>query len=90
LEVAARIFHAMAGGFYGDASAIWVDREMFRPFLLFVVGCAAMVTWAFPETWSGGEKAPGAWRAAILLILFVLTIAALVSQESNPFLYFQF
>jgi len=62
---------------------------MYDPYhLMFFVICA-LVAFRGVQTWEFTRALPP-WKAALCLLLLVLSVLALWTQTANPFLYFQF
>ncbi len=89
LDVAARVFGALFGAESALPGTELLDTLIFRPYLMAAMGAAFL--WACLESNAGTKARPiNPLRAMGLLVLFVATCAALFTQDSNPFLYFQF
>ncbi len=59
------------------------------PYLLLTFLVAAAVVWGAPQTWTWTRELTLA-RVRRSLALFALAVAALATQEFNPFIYFIF
>ncbi|MEZ5333467.1 MAG: MBOAT family protein [Thermoanaerobaculia bacterium] len=62
---------------------------LYAPYLLGMLLLAAAIAFALPQTWDWTRRLTPA-RAALCLGLFWLSLAALTTQEYNPFIYFIF
>jgi alginate O-acetyltransferase complex protein AlgI len=89
LPAAGRYLAAMAGLGEPQAGAALVGGIVYQPYYLLTVAAAALVVWAGPQAWDWTRRLP-AWKAAAVLLLFWLSLAALTTQAYNPFIYFIF
>ncbi len=80
---------AMAGLAGARGGALLIAGLIYQPYYVMWMVIAAGVTWGLPNTWDFTRKITPA-KAAALLILFVVALAVLVTQEFNPFIYFIF
>ncbi|MBI2440968.1 MAG: MBOAT family protein [Lentisphaerae bacterium] len=62
---------------------------IYQPYYVGVFFCAAAVTWLGAQTWDWTRAITGA-KAALILILLLLSLAVLATQAYNPFIYFIF
>ena len=60
-----------------------------QPVYLVTLLSAAIVVWVCPSAWDWTKRLT-VGRAIVVLVLFWLSVAALVVQEFNPFIYFIF
>ncbi len=90
LSAALHYYGAMCGIGSPAGTAALLAADIYTPFYLLAMGlCAVLVfqrvqahDWSLqPQTWR---------RVAVLLPLFVFSLAVMFSQAFNPFLYFQF
>jgi alginate O-acetyltransferase complex protein AlgI len=70
-------------------SASLVGGLVYKPLYIGTFCAAAIVTWLFPQTWDFTKKIT-APRAALVLVVFLLAVIVLTTQEFNPFIYFIF
>jgi alginate O-acetyltransferase complex protein AlgI len=79
----------MAG--VGDmaSTAPLLDGLVLSPYLVLCFFAAAIVVWAAPQSWNWTRELRPA-RIAAVLSLLVLAVAALSTQDYNPFIYFIF
>ena len=73
---------------YTDTARL-LGQVMYEPYSLVSFGCAAIVTWAAPQTWDWTRRL-GAAKATIVVVLLGLACAILSTQAYNPFIYFIF
>jgi hypothetical protein len=89
LSAAISYLGAMFGRAPYSATAILLGAEIYTPYNLGVLALCAWFSfrrlevydWVQPLTWS---------KCLVLAPLFLLAMAAMFTQGSNPFLYFQF
>ena len=81
---------AMFGLREANSGGLLLSAQMYTPLNLFVLAlCSVLV--AQPLQAFDLAKRPQTWgRAAVLVVLFVASIAMMFAQAFNPFLYFQF
>ena len=80
---------SMFGCIQIQKSAMLIDGIIYNPYYLSSFGLAAVVVWFFPQTWDFTKNI--SWPKAFYIIaVFLLAIAALVTQTYNPFIYFIF
>ncbi len=60
-----------------------------QPYYLGTFGLSALITWCAPQTWNWTREIT-AIKAALIVLLFCLTLAILLTQSFNPFIYFIF
>ena len=78
-------------GLTGDLelSASAVAGSIYTPYHVAMLGLAAVIVWAMPNTWVFTSKIT--WpRAVGGLALLALSVLMMWTQTTNPFLYFQF
>jgi alginate O-acetyltransferase complex protein AlgI len=87
---------ATTGRYLGDLLGVGpagggalISGLIYRPYYLGAVLLAAGIAFALPQTWDWTRRLP-AWKAALCLGLFWLSLVALTTQEFNPFIYFIF
>ena len=73
---------------YTDTARI-LGQVMYEPYSLLSFGCAAVVTWAAPQTWDWTRRL-SLVKAAVVAGLLGLACAVLATQAHNPFIYFIF
>jgi alginate O-acetyltransferase complex protein AlgI len=69
--------------------AVLLSGVLYQPYYLLTFAIAAVVVWAGPQTWDWTRKLGWA-KVSICLLLLWTSLAALESQEFNPFIYFIF
>ena len=62
---------------------------IYQPYYLITFLAAGIITWSAPQTWDWTRNLP-AWKIAVSLGLFALSILILATQAYNPFIYFIF
>ena len=72
-----------------DDSAPLVAAAARSPYLLATFALAAAIVWLAPQTWDWTRRL-GIGKSAAAIALLALAVAALATQEFNPFLYFIF
>ncbi|HSM28197.1 MAG TPA: MBOAT family O-acyltransferase [Thioalkalivibrio sp.] len=80
---------AMFGLVQARPEAAILDGIIYQPYYLGTFIAAAIVTWVFPQTWDW-TRSIGPLKALLLLLLLLLSVAVLVTQAYNPFIYFIF
>ena len=60
-----------------------------QPFYLSMLIVAAVITWLAPQSWDWSRRMP-LWKSILVTGLIWLALAAMSSQEYNPFIYFIF
>ncbi len=80
---------AMAGLGSPQDGAVLVSGVIYQPYYLLIVGTAAGIAFAAPQTWDWTRRLP-AWKVVLSLGALWLALAALTTQEYNPFIYFIF
>lgn len=71
------------------ATAPLLSGLVLSPYLVLCFAIAAIVVWAAPQSWSWTREL-GPWKIAAVLALLVGAVAALSTQDYNPFIYFIF
>jgi alginate O-acetyltransferase complex protein AlgI len=71
------------------AAAGLVSGLVRQPYALIVLVTAAIITWWAPQTWDWTRRLQ-AWKGVVIAALLWAALAALASQEYNPFIYFIF
>ncbi|MDH3404532.1 MAG: MBOAT family protein [Acidobacteriota bacterium] len=89
LPAAGRYLAAMVGLGAPQGGAWLAAGIVYQPYYLLTTAVAALVVWAAPQSWDWTRRLP-AWKVAACLALFWLSLAALTTQEYNPFIYFIF
>jgi len=83
-------YYATMLGLGGQAGAgALIAGVIYQPYYVVWMLVAAGVTWGLPQTWDFTRKITPV-KAAILLVLFVVAVIVLATQEFNPFIYFIF
>jgi alginate O-acetyltransferase complex protein AlgI len=89
LHAAAAYLAAMAGLGNAQAGAGLLESIMYKPYYLLTFFVAGMVVWTCPDAWNWTFRL--SWRKALACAGFLaLSLAALATQEYNPFIYFIF
>ena len=73
---------------YTDAARV-LGQVLYEPYSLASFGCAAVVTWAAPQTWDWTRRLTPS-KAAVAAALFAAAWGVLATQAYNPFIYFLF
>ncbi len=91
LEVATGYFRALFGLSETGPQALILQAELLlqSPWNIFMLTLCAFITWGMPRTEQIVERV-NLWKGALIIVLFVISQIALVSQGYNPFIYFQF
>jgi alginate O-acetyltransferase complex protein AlgI len=89
LSSAAAYLGAMAGAVPPQDGAALVAGVIYQPYYAGTFVLAGIVTWTCPQTWDWTRRL-SAPKAAAILLLFGLSVAALATQAYNPFIYFIF
>jgi alginate O-acetyltransferase complex protein AlgI len=82
-------FQAMFGGGLSDERTAVLSAQVFAPGKMWILGGGAIILCCRQQAhvWSGTMTWP---KVVVLVPLFALALLAMLSQASNPFLYFQF
>ena len=72
-----------------DISKLKPKGTIYTPYHLATFAICALVVWTAPQTWTFTQRLTP-MRAVICLALFVVSVATMWTQTTNPFLYFQF
>ena len=70
-------------------TARMLGQVMWQPYSLMSFVCAAVITWAAPQTWDWTRRLTAA-KAIFVVTLLGLACAILTTQAYNPFIYFIF
>jgi alginate O-acetyltransferase complex protein AlgI len=62
---------------------------IYKPYYLLMMGLAAVIVWAAPQTWDWTRRLTPA-KVFLSFVLFYTALLALITQEYNPFIYFIF
>jgi len=89
LPSALRYCGSLAGLSGATAGAGMIDGVLYQPYYLVMLAAAALITWTCPQTWDFTRRITTA-RAALLVAVFWVAVAALTTQAFNPFIYFIF
>ncbi len=66
-----------------------IQGIVYQPYYLFTMVLCAVITWGCPQTWDWTRTLT--WKKiAIMVVLFLVSIAVLTTQAYNPFIYFIF
>ncbi len=82
-------FQAMFGGSRPNETADLLGGQLYAPYPITVMAVAILLLFTRQQAhdWSQQITWP---KAMIIVPLFVVALLTMVSQSSNPFLYFQF
>jgi alginate O-acetyltransferase complex protein AlgI len=88
---------AEAGRYFGNLVGLGPVQEgaallggvLYQPYYLLTFALAAVVVWAGPQSWDWTRRL-GPLKVSVCLLLLWTSLAALESQEFNPFIYFIF
>ena len=72
-----------------NASAGVIRGIIYSPYCILSFIIAALFVWFAPQTWDFTRKISGI-KILWIIIVFLISIALLISQEYNPFIYFIF
>jgi len=89
LTAALAYFARLFGAAPVQEGAVLVSDLVYSPYLLGTFAVAAAVTWLAPQTWEWTRRLSPA-RALAAFALLVAALAALATQDYNPFIYFIF
>ena len=89
LAAATVYLRSMFGLVPHDDAARVLAQVMYEPYSLLSFGCAAVVTWAAPQTWDWTRRLTPA-KTAVIVSLLGIACAVLATQAYNPFIYFIF
>ncbi|MFO7666952.1 MAG: MBOAT family O-acyltransferase, partial [Desulfobacterales bacterium] len=62
---------------------------IYQPYYLTTSALAAMIVWGCPQTWDWTRTIPP-WKAAPIVLTLLVSLAVLMTQAYNPFIYFIF
>jgi alginate O-acetyltransferase complex protein AlgI len=80
---------SLAGLAAVPAGAMSVAGSIYAPYHVLMFGLCAAIVWCAPQTWAFTQRLTPV-KAVVCLSLFVVSVAAMWTQTTNPFLYFQF
>jgi alginate O-acetyltransferase complex protein AlgI len=89
VATAVRYLGSMAGVGAPQEGAGLLGGLLYGPYYVGTFVIAAIVTWTCPQTWDWTRTLTWGRSVAVLLI-FGLSVAALLTQEFNPFIYYIF
>lgn len=90
LTLAGRYFGAMFGLLPANPESVVLSAVLYSPLSLLVMTVAAILVFQKGQAHDWAQQ-PLTWRSVALLVpLFVLSVATMYAQAFNPFLYFQF
>jgi alginate O-acetyltransferase complex protein AlgI len=62
---------------------------LYQPYYWGTFGLAALIVWGFPQTWDWTRTIPR-WKAVPIVLALLVSLAVLMTQAYNPFIYFIF
>ncbi len=62
---------------------------IYQPYYLTTSALAAMIVWGCPQTWDWTRTIP-LWKTAPIVLTLLISLAVLMTQTYNPFIYFIF
>jgi len=62
---------------------------LYQPYYWGTFGIAALIVWGFPQTWDWTRAIP-LWKAVPIVMALLVSLAVLMTQAYNPFIYFIF
>jgi len=62
---------------------------LYQPYYWGTFSLAAVIVWGAPQTWDWTRVLP-AWKAVPIVIVLLISLAVLMTQAYNPFIYFIF
>lgn len=89
LGAAMQYLRAMFGAAPVPATATLLKGIVYRPYYAGTMLIAAAVVWGGRQTWDWTRSIPPG-KAAVIALLFLLSVAVLATQAYNPFIYFIF
>ena len=89
LEAAREFAATLVGWGENGAAAGLVAGLVRQPYALLVLTTAAVISWWAPQTWDWTRRLQP-WKTTVIAALLWVALAALASQEYNPFIYFIF
>jgi alginate O-acetyltransferase complex protein AlgI len=89
LEHAFRFFAALLGVLPAQSGTALVGAIIYQPYYIFSFLLAGIVAFTFPSTWAWTQKITFT-KAVVCLLLLWISIAMLLTQAYNPFIYFIF
>jgi len=89
LPAAMAYLGSMFGLTHASVGSHLIGGLLFKPYYLICFAIAGVATWWLPDTWDYTQKLT--WpKAAYCMVLLVIAMAVLATQEYNPFIYFIF
>ena len=89
LAHAAQFFGSLFGFVTPQEGTRLVNALIYQPYYWMSFLLAGFVTWTVPSMWAWTQKITF-FKAVIILLLFWLSVAVLLTQSYNPFIYFIF
>lgn len=89
LPAAISYLASMSGLSSTPESAVLLRGVFYAPLSLLMFALSAVAVWALPDTWEWSQNLTFS-KALVCLILFSVSVAFLVSQTYQPFIYFIF
>ena len=62
---------------------------LYQPYYWGTFAVAALIVWGCPQTWDWTRTIPR-WKAAAIFVALLTSLAVLMTQSYNPFIYFIF
>ncbi len=62
---------------------------LYQPYYWGTFSLAAIIVWGFPQTWDWTRTIP-LWKTVPIVIVLLVSLAVLMTQAYNPFIYFIF
>jgi alginate O-acetyltransferase complex protein AlgI len=62
---------------------------LYQPYYWGTFSLAAVIVWGFPQTWDWTRTIPR-WKAVPIVLALLVSLAVLMTQAYNPFIYFIF
>ena len=62
---------------------------LYQPYYWGTFGIAALIVWGFPQTWDWTRSIP-LWKTVPIVMVLLVSLAVLMTQAYNPFIYFIF
>jgi alginate O-acetyltransferase complex protein AlgI len=62
---------------------------LYQPYYWGTFGIAALIVWGFPQTWDWTRAIP-LWKVVPIVMALLVSLAVLMTQAYNPFIYFIF
>jgi alginate O-acetyltransferase complex protein AlgI len=89
LRYAAKYVKDMTGLGTVYTGAALLGGIFYQPYYMLVFVTAGILVWLCPDTWEFTQRLTVP-KAAVCIVLFVLSLVLLASQTYNPFIYFRF